>query len=464
MSEIINSPLIFLQQEVKDRFQLHRFIDKLFEPCKTDTGNLVGLPAEELYHVYKMQYPMNVLNEAIVSNMLLTGGFVDQENPEQSVLYANINETYFMNLKKEAQMCILPYIKEPMAMRFRQLILGIRVVNNDNALTLQPSFLIKNFVEVWTLNRNNADSYMHAFTPEYRSAATDVYNYYRVLSCIYKWPTVDKNIFQDVLTSLGYKCTKGRVYGKAGMRYYTGLFIPRTIEDRVLSVDMNMCCIFNGNTHWTRHGLLEHFIEAQKQEICMKNLERMGFNEQERAQIEKEKAEFDVRRTFETGEVPLGQATTTYETQDNLGHNGGSVEESQTPEAKTVQTKFEDTIPRTSGFKEAEVKSAADLAEPLEIGESYRDRYAQFCADVEPECESEIGLESNNERIGGDTIEGDGPSIEEIASALTIPYTMSVATGFTKEVMANWLQKMNIPEPEKVLEHYDDIMEILVNT
>lgn len=473
MAEIISSPLIYSQQEVKDRFQMHRFIHKLFVPCKTGTGDLTGVPAEELYHVFKIQYPMNVLNEAITSNMLLTGGFVDQENPEQSVLYAKINEIHFTELKKEAQLCLLPYVKEPMALRFRQLLMGIKVVNNTDGLTLKPDFTVRIFIHLFTLNRDNADSYMNSVLTKQRSLATDVYNYYRIICYIYKWPAVDKMVFNTMLNNLGYATTKGRVNGKAGMRYYRNLYIPQTIEDKILSVELNMCCMFNGNTHWTIMGILENFIEAQREELCNKNLERMGFDEQERKKIQEEKAKIDLRRTFETGEIPLGQATTKNEAKNDMGYNGGSEPKSQTAEIKTSQVKLEDTNSRTSGFKGTEDRAAAkdpsiehtaDFDEPLDLGESYRDRYAKLYTDAGSESEYPIGYESDDEGVGGDTVEGDGPSLEEIASALVVPYTMSVATGFTKDVMLSWLQKMSIPEPETILEHYDEIMEILVNT
>lgn len=473
MSEITSSPLIFSQQEVQDRFRLHQFIHKLFEPCKTNKGDLIGLPAEELFHLYKIQYPMNVLTTAIVSNMLLTGGFVDTEDPEQSVLYAKINEPYFMGLKKEAQLCLLPFIKNPLAIRFRQILLGIKVVNElDGTLGSNVEFIIRRFTEMWTLNYTNARNYMPAFTTERRSSTNDVYNYYRILCSIYKWPIADKAIFSELLHKMGFNSTKGRVYGKAGMRYYPGLYIPQTVEDRILSVEVNMCCIFNGNTHWTKEGILENMIEAQKAELCNKNLERMGFNEQERETFEKEKAKFDLRRTFETGEIPLGKTTKTNEAQNYLGHNSGSESQSQKIEVEASQAQPKDDISRTSGFKGTEntdtanehpSKDVVDITEPLDIGETYGDRYAKIFIPDEPEHKDGLEPGANNEGSGEDTVESDGPSIEEIASALIVPYTMSVATGFTKEVMFGWLQTMNIPEPEKVLEHYDDIMEILTH-
>lgn len=472
MSEIISSPLIFSQQEVQDRFTLHKFIHKLFEPCKPGKGDLTGLTAEELFHLYKIQHPMNVLTTAIVSNMLLTGGFVYEEDPEQSVLYAKINESYFLGLKKEAKLCLLPYIKNPLAIRYRQILLGVKVINEvDGTLNTKAEFSIRAFIELWTLNYGNASNYMKTFTTNHRSSTIDVYNYYRILCSIYSWTTVDKNIFNDLMAKLGFESTKGRVYGKAGMRYYPGLYIPQTIEDRILSVEVNMCCIFNGNTHWTKEGILENMIEAQKAELCAKNLERMGFDEQERETFEKEKEKLDLRRTFETGEVPLGQTKKANETKDYLGYNSGHEHDAQETEIETSQAQSQD-ISRTSSFKETEDITAAikdpkkdivDFTEPLDIGETYRDRYAQLCTDIEPEETDEVGSESNDEGIGGDVVESDGPSIEEIASALTVPYTMSVATGFTKEVMLNWLHTMNIPEPDKVLEHYDDIMEILTH-
>lgn len=473
MSEIVSSPLIFSQQEVQDRFRLHQFIHKLFEPCRSNKGDLLGLTAEELFHIYKIQYPMNVLTTAIVSNMLLTGGFIEEENPEMSVLYAKIKEPYFMGLKKEAQMCLLPFIKDPLAIRYRQILIGIKVVNSDDGtLGATMEFGVHSFIEMFTLNYKNASNYMSAFATERRSSTMDVFNYYRLLCCIYKWPMADKILFSDVLSRMGIESTKGRVYGKAGMRYYPGLYIPQTIDDRVLSVELNMCCIFNGNTHWTREGILENMIEAQRAELCLKNLERMGFDEQERTSFEKEKTEINIRRTFETGEVPLGSTKKANETQNYLGHNGRLESKPQTIEVEALQTQPEDDISRTSGFKESKNIDAAnntpdrapvDFTEPLDIGESYRDRYSQLCADVGSECNTDVGSGANNEELGGNTVESDGPSIEEIASALTVPYAMSVATGFTKEVMLSWLQKMNIANPDKVLEHYDDIMEILTH-
>lgn len=473
MSEIISSPLIFSQQEVQDRFRLHRFIHKLFTPCRAYKGDLTGLTAEELYHLYKIQYPMNSLTTAIVSNMLLTGGFVDEENPEMSVLYATINEEYFMGLKREAQLCLLPYIKDPLALRFRQILIGIKVVNStDGSLDTRPEFTIRSFIELWTLNHNNASNYMPAFTPERRSSTVDVYNYYRILCCIYKWPMADKTLFADILSKLGYNNTKGRVYGRAGMRYYPGLYIPQTVEDRILSVEVNMCCIFNGNTHWTREGILENMIEAQKAELCIKNLERMGFDEQERTSFEEEKAKLDLRRTFETGEIPLGKTKKKNETQNYLGHNGGLKPESQTTKTEAVQLEVEDSISRTSGFMGEEDRTAAnesqgrnpvDFTEPLDIGETYRDRYAQLCSDAESGCVDEVGSKPDDEESGEDVGESSGPSIEEIASALSVPYKMTPIGGFTKEVMLGWLQTMNIPDQDKVVDMYDDIMEILQN-
>ena len=472
MSKIVNSPLMYSQQEVQDRFQMHRFIHKLFNPCKAHTGDLLGLPADELYHVFRIQYPMNVLNSAITSHMLLTGGFIDQEDPEQSILYATVNEEYFMGLKKEAKICLLPYIKDPMAIRFRQILMGIKIIKKHESIIINPEFSIKLFVNMFTLNRNNADNYMNTLTVEHRSSATDVYNYYVILCSLYKWQYADKNTFNNVLQSLGYATTKGRVYNKAGMRYYKGLYIPKTIEDKILSVQMNMCCIKNeSDTHYTIAGILENYIEAQRSKICNDNLERMGFDESERQKIEEEKAKLDIRRTFEEGAIPLGQTETSLKTQNDLGCDVGLESKSQTSEIQIDQTESMESIPRTSGFKEQEgnnssaddnpVEYTVDFTEPLDIGETYRDRYAQLCADTECEANTEDTDGSNNEELGGEPVEDNGPSIEQIASALTVPYKMTPPGEFTKEVMSDWLHKMNLPEPESILERYDDIMEIL---
>lgn len=465
MSEIISSPLIFSQQEVKDRYQMHRFIHKIFNPCKTGQGDLIGLPAEELYHVFKIQYPMNSLTAAITSNMLLTGGFIDEENPEQSILYAYVNESQFTNLKKEAQLSLLPYIKDPMSLRFRQLLLGIKVMNKDDTVGINPEFAIKNFVNMFTFNPANVGDTLHDLLVEQRSTASDVYNFYRMICYFYGWPITDKNLFQSVLSDLGYTPTKGRVHGKAGMRFYKYLYIPQSVEDRVLSVELNMCCIFNGTTHWTIKGLLENFIEVQREEICNSNLERMGFNEQERKAIQEKKAQIDIRGTFETGEIPIGQATSTDETKNHLGHNSRSAKEPGQSEVTDSDTISDEDISRTIGFNgENEDRLArddrGDYDSPLELGETYRDRYSRLLDGIDDEEElPEPGTE--DVESGENPVEDNGPSIEEIAAALTVPYAMSVATGFTKEIMLGWLQKMDIPEPEAVLEHYDEIMEIL---
>lgn len=470
MSEIISSPLIYSAQEVKDRFQMNRFICKLFVPCKAFKGDLSGLPAEELYHVFKIQYPMNALNTAITSHLLLTGGFVNQEDPEQSVLYAHINEQYFMELKKEAQICLLPFIKDPLALRFRQLLLGVKVVNENGEVTSRPDFIVKKFVENWTLNRNNADSYMSNLVVEHRSSVVDVYNYYTVICQIYRWPTVERQLFTELLQDLGYRTTKGRVYGKAGMRFFRGLYIPRTIEDRILSVELNMCCIFNGNTHWTKLGLLENFIEAQRESICDANLEVMGFNEQEREKIKEAKTKLDIRRAFETGEIPLGQAAKAYETKNNMGHNSRPGEDIKKTEDETNQVGSED-ISRTSGFREEDRDTVAasepsiadpvDFNEPLDIGETYRDRYSRVFDVTESDAEQDIGSGTDDEGTGEDAVDDDEPSLEQIATALIPVYRTTSPGGFTKPVMRNWLQMMNIPDVEKVLEHYEEIMEIL---
>lgn len=472
MSEIISTPLIFSQQEVKDRFQLHQFIHKLFVPCKTGKGDLLGLPAEELYHIFKIQYPMNVLNSAITSNMLLTGGFIDEENPEQSVLYAKLNEEYFLALKKESKVALLSYIKDPLAIRYRQLVLGIKVVNKkDQSLKLDPAYILRAFIEVWTLNDQNASKYLHAFTPAQRCSALELYNYYKIICVIYKLPIVDKQLFTNTLYDLGYDATKGSVHGKAGIRYYPKIYIPLTIEDRLLSAEMNMCCIFNGHTHWTRQGILENLIEAQRKEVCYKNLERMGFDEQERETFEKEKAQIDFRRTFETGEVPLGQTKEANEDQNYMGHYERLKSQSQETENKAANHTVKASIPRTSGFKEdrdnlAAIESPIEdpgFEDPLDIGETYRDRYSKLLnADgIEPELP--IGSDDDEYEIGESVVEDNGPDIEQIASALAVPFKMVPSGGFTPEVMLSWLKTMNIPEPEKVLEHYSDIMEILQN-
>jgi hypothetical protein len=448
---------------------MHRFIHKLFIPCKANTGDLSGLPADELYHVFKIQHPMNVLTAAITSNMLLTGGFVDQEDPEQSVLYARLNEPYFMELKKEAQVRLLPYIKDPLSLRFRQILLGVKVVNESGNMRIRPEFAVKAFVDVWTLNRQNADSYMQNLVAAHRSSATDVYNYYLVLCNIYGWPLMERAFFSAILEDLGYDTTKGRVYGRAGMRFYRGLYIPQTMEDKILSVEMNMCCISNGHTHWTSTGILENYKEVQREEVCDSNLERMGFNEQERAQIEEKKAQLDIRRAFEAGEIPLGQAKAKNEAQNDMGHNSGSASDSQTTETEAHQAKLEG-IQRTSSFKEDRVSDAAseyssgdpaDFDDPLDIGETYRDRYSRVydVAESVPEQDPESG--ADDEEVGEDAVDDDEPSLEQIASALITPYRMTPPGGFTKPVMRNWLQMMNIPDVEGVLNHYEEIMEIL---
>lgn len=475
MSEIVSSPLIFSQQEVKDRFLLHQFIHRLFEPCKAHKGDLIGLPADELFNIFKIQYPMNILNAAIVSNMLLTGGFIDEENPEISVLYARLDSSTFLSLKKEAQICLLRFIKPPMDIKYRQIVLGIVVVNDTTGqLTPRVEHTISTFIQMFTLNRNNASNYMASFTPQYRCSVLELYSYYATIARLYKWPVADKYIFLSQLESLGFKSTKGRVHAKAGIRYFTGLYIPNSIEDKVLTVELNMCCIFNGNTHWSREGILENMIEAQREDLCDRNLERIGIvDEQKRKTFEEEKAKVDIRRAFEEGEIPLGQRTQTIQAEDDMGYYGGSEPVTEETETEALQIESEDSISRTSGFNgtedrntadEYQVRNTVDLSEPLDIGESYRDRYAQFCEALGSTNEDPVGPESIDEEVGGDVVDRDGPSFEEIASALVVPYTMSVATGFTKDVMLSWLQKMSIPEPEIVLEHYDEIMEILVNS
>jgi len=466
MSEIISSPLIFSTQEVKDRFQMHRFIHKIFKPCKAGQGDLIGLPAEDLYHVFKIQYPMNVLTAAITSNMLLTGGFIDEENPEQSVLYAYINESQFINLKKEAQLSLLPFVKNPMAIRFRQLLIGIRVMNKDNTLGIKPEFAIKNFVNMFTFNPSNMGDNLRNLTVEQRSAVTDIYNYYRLICYIYGWPSTDRKLFQSVLADLGYIPTKGRVYGKAGMRFYRYLYIPQKIEDRVLSVELNMCCIHNGTTHWTIRGVLENFIEAQRAELCDSNLERMGFDEQERKAIQEKKSQINIRGTFETGEIPLGQTTPPNETKDDLGYHSGSSKEHEQSEVTDSDNIPDEDISRTNGFNaESEAQFSRNdgdyYDDPLELGETYRDRYARLITESTDKVADVLESGTDDNELGEDTGESNTPSIEEIASALTVPYAMSVAAGFTKEIMLGWLQKMDIPEPEAILEHYDEIMEIL---
>lgn len=472
MSEIVSSPLIFSQQEVKDRFQLHQFIHKLFSPCRAGKGDLIGIPAEEIFHIYRIQYPMTVLTTAIVSNMLLTGGFVDEEDPEMSVFYGKLHEEYFLALKKEAKMCLLEYIKEPLNIRYRQLVLGIRVRQSINStIKLDQNFIISKFVENWTLNPANAYNYMHGFTPDYRCSAVELYNYYRIICFIYRLTCVDKVTFNESLENMGFKSRKGRVHCKAGIRYYPELYIPLSMEDKVLSVEMNMCCIFNGHTHWTNKGILENFIEVQREDICAENLERMGLNEQERKTVEEEKAKLDIRRTFETGEIPLGKTTKTPKTQDNMGHNERPESESEETKTEALQIESEDSNERTSCFKGTTDRPAADecpsedpidFDEPLDIGETFRDRYTKGTG-IESADESVVGSESDDEGDGGDIVESDGPSIEQIASALTVPYKMTPEGAFTPDVMRNWLQTMNIPEQDQVMEMYDSIMEILRN-
>lgn len=500
MNENIAAPLIFSEAELQDRYRLHRFIYKLFMPCKKEQSQLLNFDAQDLYELYSMQFPRNVLTSAIVSNVLLMGGFVEEEYPGLCKFYASINEQYFMNTTKEMQMFILKYMNGPIAIRYRQLLLGVKVnvITAEGTTKMEISSVqsINNFLKYWAINKNSR--YQGYLKPQHRSTIQEVYDFYRTICRLYGAQIVEKQVFIDQLDIAGYTTSKGRVHEKAGHRYFYHLFIPTTIEDMLLSVKVNMCCIYNGTSHWTPKGLLEDYTEADVPALCIKNLEGMGYNESEREKIETKKRTIDLRRAFEEGKIPISKTERTPQTQDNMGHNEGSESESQEIETETIQSEHED-ISRTSGFITEQEDSAADFDPSDRVADDGSSDSADqvrgrsslespsFGKDPvitddysEPEFDplaerlnKSLRVEDTNDEVefggfteaGGSTGEDSGETnsevnIEEIAEALRIPYQMTLKGAFTKDVMVTWLERMHI-EVEDSVGYYELIMPIL---
>lgn len=500
MNENIAAPLIFSEAELKDRYRLHRFIYKLFTPCKKEQSQLLNFDAQDLYELYSMQFPRNVLTSAIVSNVLLMGGFVEEEYPGLCKFYASINEQYFMNTTKEMQMFILKYMNGPIAIRYRQLLLGVKVnvITAEGITKMEISSVqsINNFLRYWTINNNSR--YKGYLKPQQRSTIQEVYDFYRTICRIYGAQIVEKQLFIEQLDIAGYTTSKGRVHEKAGHRYFCHLFIPTTMEDMLLSVKVNMCCIYNGTSHWTPKGLLEDYTEADVSTLCIKNLEGMGYNESERKKIETKKCTIDLRRALEEGQIPISKTKKMSQTQNDMGHNSGTEPKSQEAEAETIQSEH-DGILRTSGFITKQKDSPADTNPSDRVNydgsadstDQVRGRSSlespSFGKDPvitddysEPEFDplaerlnKNLRVEDTNDEaesggfpeVGGSLSEDSGEAepvanIEEIAEALKIPYQMTPKGAFTKDVMVTWLERMHI-EVEDSVGYYELIMPIL---
>ena len=198
--------MIFTEQEVLDRFRLHQFIYKLFTPCKKKQSDFVhGIDAQTIYDLFCMQHPDNILTGAIVNNMLLTGGFIEEENEELNCLHAVVNRDVYAVLDKKAQLLILGLVKDKVAITLRQLTLGTITVQGIAQAKIDSRVLL--FFKVFTIN--NTNRFFYQFNSRARSTATDVYEYYTLICNCYHLPVLPKKQWGEALQVLGAKKVKG---------------------------------------------------------------------------------------------------------------------------------------------------------------------------------------------------------------------------------------------------------------
>lgn len=458
--------MIFTEQEVKDRFNLHQFIMRLFTPCKKGQSDFKnGIDAQTIYELFCIHQPHNVLSGAIVNNMLLTGGFIETEDEELNVLHAKIHKETYDVLDKKSKLIILGLAKEKPAITLRQVLL--EKVTVQGIKQAQVDAHVQLFFKIFTLNFTNR--YFYQFTNKSRSTLKDGYEYYLFICTCFHMRSLSRKQWLNELATLGVKRAKGCVDGQAGQIYFSNMYIPKSREDLALTLDWGMCCLSNGTTHATSlEDLLENLSPGTKNSIFQQNLERLCLDESSRKAIKKEKEETDCWRTAQAEALFVCTREEKKAAKNHMGHNGGSQSESKKIETQTLQTESQAEISRTSGFNTAKGDSASATEYPIRVTDAESGEIANNADIGSPaddilkpgfeNVEGGVGSGKDDAESGNDTSDDGEPSLSEIANALRVPYKMS-PDNFTQEVMADWCNKMSVHV--NLDDYYDILMELI---
>lgn len=497
---------VFEEREMLERYNLSQMILHYFKPCSPQKSQISGMNATELYHLYLVHNPHSKLTSGIVHNLLLMGGYVQRETGAEMELFAEIREEAFIDADKTIQMSLLKHITGPMEVKYRQIALGIKIrkVQEDGTYTFvdNPINSVTIFIQRWTINRN--DRYHFYMKPANRSTVLEVFNFYRFVCVSYGMDIVSKRMFYEAVENMGYSISTGAVHGKAGNRYFKGLFIPQDTNDIKLSLDINAAVIFNGRTHWTKNNeLLENYTEALREALKEDNLRRMKVyeGEQTKAQASRPTEKMDDRRTIENIQTPINITEATpeekYEVEKLMEEaitdktddtqNKDAIEEE--PENTYLQVLYADSTPII--YREAdpieddiaEIENAENSDGSAETGqvEASSDSSSRKLNDesslsdiIKSKPSKHIVKNSAAKRVLAE-FDGTGPktitesfdepeqgpeaSFEEIAEAMKIPYKMD-PKNFTVDVFADWLDKMDLHCPD-VKAYYEHVMRII---
>lgn len=487
---------VFEEHEMFERFNFSQMMLHYFKPCAPQKSQLSGMNATELYRLFLVHNPHSQLTSGIVHNILLMGGYVQRETGTEMELFAEVNEEAFIEAKREIQMVILKHITGPMEVKYRQIALGIKVrkIHEDGSYEIvdNPLNSITVFISRWTLNRN--DRYHYYLKPAHRSTLLEVYNFYRFICVTYGMEIVSKRTFYDTVEKIGYTITTGAVHGKAGNRYFKGLFIPQSTDDIKLSLDIHAVVIYNGRTHWTKDNeLLENYTEALRENLKETNLRRMKLNGESKEETTSGRQDhtFDYGGTFEDIQTLISVTKTTDEERKEVEERMASV-----VALKDTNTESEDPVIETTYDEEPEDESTddefnitedviedapeeyTDTIKPEMVTEPEAKQPERSISDIiKPKTNRHIVKNSAAKRIlaefepRGNTIEesesiasdefseSNEASFEEIAEAMKIPYKMN-PSGFTVDVFAEWLDKMCIRCPD-VRAYYKYIMPMI---
>lgn len=472
--------MIFTEQEVIDRFRLHQYVHKLFNLCKKDKSEFTrGVDAATIYELFCIQYPNNVLSEAIVNNMLLTGGFVFTENEELNCIHATINRETYEVLDQKSKLKILSLVNKKTAITLRQMTLnkvtteGIKQTAVDSSIQL--------FYKVFTINPTNRLYYQT--THKNRSTLKDAYEYYLLICNCLHLPPRSKREWINELLKLGVKKAKGFVDKKSGQTHFTNMFIPKTKEELQLTLDWGMCCISNGHSHITSlEELLENYSAGSKYSIFQQNLERMCIDESIRKKIQEEKEGTHCWREAQARALFVCSPEEKEEAKNNMGYNDGIQSKFEKIETNDSQIRYCHTQKRTRGYEtegdnspatENPVESVAEdvipggedsgtsesIKESRPNSEEQRNRDEEDPVFVESSnTDTESGTTEDVSGSGDDISDNDEPSLKEIATALLVPYKMA-GGNFPLSMMKDWCEKMSVDI--NVEEYYDLLIDII---
>lgn len=504
---------VYEKSEMIERYNFSRMLLHYFEPCSPSKSQISGFTATELYHLYLVHNPHSKLTSGIVHSILLMGGYVQQETGTELELFAKVKEEAFLEAERTIQMVIMKHTVGPAEIKFRQIILGIKVRKNNEdgsyELVNNPINSVSIFVARWTINRN--DRYHHYMKPAHRSTVTEVYNFYRIICATYGMDIVPRKEFIAALDGMGYKVTTGAVHQKAGYKYFRNIFIPQEIDDIKLSLDINAVVIFNGNTHWTKDNeLLENYTEGMRKFLAEENLRRMNIDGEPRkpqTPEETESARAYVRGAAEVLQAPFSIKEATDEERTAVAVLMEQAKELEAKASQNQNTEIERTIDTEGSIAAEQPSDDIELDEGPEYATDTDPEYADpelFTEESEPENTSErslsdtigknVGDRANTSKVGaseyrrivgtssvkrdimefesgvntslseqelsGDVGGSVEASFEEIAEAMKIPYQLTPPGGFTLDVFTEWLNKMGIECPD-TRAYYKHVMPLI---